>query len=118
MIIVQIVEHFFTGVFLCNSIPHLVAGLQGQPFPTPFSKPRGVADSPPLLNILWGFINLTVGLSLLAVAPVSIGLNLAFVSVLLGAAALGSYVAVHFGKCRATGNLERAGGCETADRPT
>ena len=32
---------FFAGAFLCNAIPHLVAGLQGQPFPSPFAKPPG-----------------------------------------------------------------------------
>ena len=32
---------FFTGAFLCNCIPHLCAGLQGMPFPTPFATPRG-----------------------------------------------------------------------------
>lgn len=34
---------FFAGVFLCNAVPHLAAGLQGQPFPTPFARPRGMA---------------------------------------------------------------------------
>jgi len=36
---------FFAGAFLCNCIPHLCAGLQGMPFPTPFAKPRGIGKS-------------------------------------------------------------------------
>lgn len=39
---------FFAGAFLCNALPHLAAGLQGRPFPTPFATPHGVGDSPPL----------------------------------------------------------------------
>ncbi len=33
------------GALVCNCIPHLTAGLQGQNFPTPFAKPRGVGNS-------------------------------------------------------------------------
>lgn len=91
---------FFAGAFLCNSIPHLVAGLQGQVFPTPFAKPRGVGNSSPLVNVYWGLFNGVVGLNLLTVFPVPIELNLDFGCVVLGAASLGSYLAVHFGKVR------------------
>ena len=49
------VAAFFAGAFLCNCIPHLDCGLRGAPFPTPFAKPRGIGDSSPLINVLWGF---------------------------------------------------------------
>lgn len=92
---------FFTGVFLCNSLPHLASGLQGRPFPTPFTKPRGVADSAPFLNVLWGMMNLLAGLFLLAANPVAIGLNPDFALVILGAFALGAYVSRYFAKVHA-----------------
>src|SRR5258707_15619629 len=52
----------FAGAFLCNCIPHLSSGLRGAPFPTPFARPRGVGDSPPFLNFLWGSFNLFIGI--------------------------------------------------------
>lgn len=92
---------FFTGAFLCNSLPHLASGLQGRPFPTPFAKPRGVGDSSPLMNVFWGMFNLLAGLFLLADHPVAIGINTDFAVVILGALGLGIYVALHFGKVQA-----------------
>jgi hypothetical protein len=53
---------FFAGAFLCNCIPHLSSGLRGAPFPTPFAKPKGVGNSPPFLNFLWGSFNLFIGI--------------------------------------------------------
>ncbi len=91
---------FFAGVFLCNSIPHLCSGLQGLPFPTPFAKPRGVGDSSPLVNFLWGGFNLLVGGYLLARHPVSVAPDPAFAALVAGALAIGCYLSVHFAKVR------------------
>lgn len=92
---------FFAGAFLCNAVPHLCAGLQGAPFPTPFATPRGVGDSPPLINFLWGALNLAVGLALLARHPVALGANLDCLALAVGALALGAPLSHHFGKVRA-----------------
>ena len=92
------VAWFFAGAFLCNSLPHLAAGLQGRPFPSPFAKPRGVGNSSPLVNVLWGMFNVVVGLVLLSLQPVSIGLNAPFIIVIAGALAIGVYLALHFGR--------------------
>jgi hypothetical protein len=89
---------FFAGAFLCNSLPHLAAGLQGRPFPSPFATPPGVGNSSPLVNVLWGMFNVVVGLVLLSLQPVSIGLNAPFAVVIAGATAIGVYLALHFGK--------------------
>jgi hypothetical protein len=94
---------FFAGAFLCNSLPHLFAGLQGRKFPTPFSRPATIGYSSAFTNMLWGIFNAIAGLVLLNSAPVSIGLNAGFVAAMLGAAGLGAYVAVHFGKVTAGG---------------
>src|SRR5215472_14691698 len=92
------VAWFFAGAFLCNALPHLAAGLQGRPFPSPFAKPRGVGLSSPLVNVRWGLFNVVVGLVLLSLQPVTVGLNAPFVVVIVGALAIGVYLALHFGK--------------------
>ena len=92
--------HFLTGALLCNALPHLAAGLQGQAFQTPFATPRGVGESSALVNVLWGFFNLLAGLALLTAFPVQVGWTLAFALVCGGALALGCYLAVHFAKVR------------------
>jgi hypothetical protein len=91
---------FFAGAFLCNALPHLAAGLQGKPFPTPFATPRGIGDSSPLVNFLWGLLNTIVGLVLLSLQPPAIGFNLPFAAVIAGALVLGTYLSVHFDKVR------------------
>ena len=55
---------FFAGALVCNAIPHLVTGLTGQRFFTPWAKPRGVGLSSPLENALWGSANLVVGVGI------------------------------------------------------
>jgi hypothetical protein len=60
----SIVAILFAGAFFCNCIPHLASGLRGEPFPTPFARPRGVGNSSPLANVLWGTANLAVALAL------------------------------------------------------
>ena len=55
------VSYFFGGVFLTNSIPHLVSGLMGRAFQSPFAKPPGKGLSSSTVNILWGWFNAGVG---------------------------------------------------------
>ena len=52
------VAYFFGGAFLGNFVPHFVNGISGRRFPTPFSKPPGKGLSSPLVNVLWGVLNL------------------------------------------------------------
>jgi len=95
---------FFAGVLLCNSVPHLVAGLQGSFFQSPFAKPHGVGLSSPLVNVLWGMFNLVVGALLLSTFPVEIGLTIRFATLIAGALAIGIFSALHFGKVRSGGS--------------
>ena len=95
---------FFAGALLCNSIPHLAAGLQGAPFPTPFAKPRGIGNSSPFLNFLWGACNVAVGIALLSRYPVTIDLNLDCLMFASGALLLGTYLSRHFAKLRGVPN--------------
>jgi hypothetical protein len=55
------VAGFFAGAFITNVFPHLVNGISGNAFPTPFSDPPGKGLSSPLTNVLWALFNLLVG---------------------------------------------------------
>ncbi len=50
--------YFFGGAFLANSLPHLINGISGRSFQSPFAKPPGKGLSSPAVNVLWGFFNL------------------------------------------------------------
>jgi hypothetical protein len=52
--------YFFGGALLANTWPHLGNGVSGNAFPTPFASPPGVGLSSPLVNVLWGLLNLVV----------------------------------------------------------
>jgi hypothetical protein len=54
-------SYFFGGIFFANAIPHIVAGLMGRPFQSPFATPPGEGLSSSTVNVLWGFFNLVVG---------------------------------------------------------
>ena len=56
------IGYFFAGAFLANGIPHLVQGITGQEFQTPFGAPSSA-----LLNVLWGGFNFLIGYIILAV---------------------------------------------------
>jgi hypothetical protein len=94
------VAYFFAGAFLCNCLPHLLSGLQGAPFPSPFAQPPGVGDSSPLVNFLWGAFNLFIGLALLCWRPFSPGLDPESAVFVAGFLALGVPLSLHFGKVR------------------
>ncbi|WP_394763813.1 hypothetical protein [Phenylobacterium sp.] len=55
-----LVAYVFGGAFLGNAVPHLVSGMMGQPFQTPFAKPPGQGLSSSSVNVLWGYANLAV----------------------------------------------------------
>ncbi len=88
----------FAGLFLCNCIPHLVAGLMGYPFPSPFAKPPGRGDSYPLVNFLWGFFNLVVGVALWSWSYTTLGLDLEMLFSGIGFLLMGLMLSIHFGK--------------------
>jgi hypothetical protein len=55
------VSYLFGGAFLANAVPHLVQGMSGSAFQSPFASPPGVGLSSSTVNVLWGFFNLAVG---------------------------------------------------------
>lgn len=54
-----------TGALLANAIPHFVHGVSGMPFPAPFSSFLGAGAPTAVANVLWGGLNLAIGLDLL-----------------------------------------------------
>jgi len=56
-----LLSYFFGGAFLANAIPHVVSGMMGRPFQSPFAKPPGQGLSSSTVNVLWGFFNIVVG---------------------------------------------------------
>jgi hypothetical protein len=61
----HLVCYFLGGAFLANSLPHLLNGMSGMPFQSPFAKPPGQGLSSPTINVLWGFVNLVIAWVLL-----------------------------------------------------
>lgn len=91
---------FIAGTFLCNTIPHLVSGLRGDLFPSPFASPPGKGNSPPVVNFAWGTTNLVIGGGLVSHAQGSFADLPGLGALLLGWIACGVMLAVHFGKVR------------------
>jgi hypothetical protein len=60
------IAYFFGGAFLANTVPHLVNGMSGSPFQSPFATPPGEGLSSSTVNVLWGMFNLVVAYILLA----------------------------------------------------
>ncbi|QIG79110.1 hypothetical protein [Stakelama tenebrarum] len=85
------------GMLLCNAIPHIAAGVRGEPFPSPFASPPGVGDSSPPVTFLWGAINLIAG-GALAAFWVETRLHLAFAG--FGFVLSGLLVARYFSRVR------------------
>jgi hypothetical protein len=92
---------FVSGLFLANGVPHFVQGVSGHWFQTPFASPPGVGESSPVINVLWGFLNLAVGFALLfAFAPKGSDGVAEWSLVGLGALAMAVFLARHFGRVR------------------
>ncbi len=91
-----------SGMLLTNSVPHLVQGLSGAPFQSPFASPPGVGESSPLVNFYWGFANLAGGAALLAAfSPGSKTDYFSWGLFAAGVLLIGTQLAWHFGKVRA-----------------
>jgi hypothetical protein len=56
----ELLSYFIGGAALANTLPHLVSGLMGRKFPSPFAKPPGKGQSSARTNVLWGFANLVL----------------------------------------------------------
>jgi hypothetical protein len=95
----NLIWFFFGGVFLCNAIPHVVSGLMGHPFQSPFAKPPGRGLSSSTVNVAWGVLNLAVAYILICrVGDLSLRSTADAVTLGLGFLLVGLLLARHFGR--------------------
>ncbi len=93
---------FVSGLFLANGVPHFVQGISGHWFQTPFATPRGVGESSPVVNVVWGFANFVVGFAILwSFEPKGADVVLQWIAVGLGVLAAALGLAYRFGQVRA-----------------
>ena len=94
--------HFFAGAFLANGVPHFVQGICGNRFQTPFASPPGVGESSAVVNVLWGFLNLILGVVLLRVffPPLLPPPPADSSATALGVLVMALWLAAHFAKVR------------------
>jgi len=96
---IWLLSYFFGGAFAANSIPHLVSGVMGRPFQSPFAKPSGEGLSSSTVNVVWGFFNAVA--AYLLVARVGAFDARAITHILafgLGALLISIFSARHFGQ--------------------
>ncbi|MBS1525719.1 MAG: hypothetical protein JST19_08725 [Bacteroidetes bacterium] len=89
---------FFSAVFFSNAVPHLVNGVSGDKFPTPFAKPRGRGLSSPLTNVLWGLLNILIGYILFQISRMNGDNNISLVIFFVGFGAKSVGSAINFQK--------------------
>lgn len=95
----NLISYFFGGAFLCNAIPHVVSGLMGRPFQSPFAKPPGQGLSSSTVNVAWGVLNLAVAYILICrVGEFSLRSTADAAILGLGFLLIGLFCARHFGR--------------------
>ena len=107
MLWLDLLAYFAGGALLANAVPHIVSGLLGRSFQTPFAKPPGRGLSSSTVNLLWGFANLVGGYMLVCRVGAFDARDTADVAALgLGVLLLGLGLARHFGRLHG-GNVPR-----------
>lgn len=96
---------FAAGFFLGNAVPHFVAGVMGQAFPSPFADPPGVGLSSPLVNTIWGLVNIFAGYILLRVGRVEPSNKGSMIATFLGLATVAILVSILFGNAMGNPSL-------------
>jgi hypothetical protein len=100
-----LLSYLFGGAFLANAIPHLVSGVMGKPFQSPFAKPPGQGLSSSTTNVLWGFVNLAVAYVLICrIGEFALKNTAHIVALGAGALLMALSLARHFGRFNG-GNL-------------
>jgi len=104
-----LVSYFFGGAVLTNAVPHLVSGVMGEPFQSPFAKPRGEGLSSSTVNVLWGVLNLVVGYVLVCrVGDFGLRTTSDVIPFGLGILLMGLFCARHFGRFHGGNSPERS----------
>jgi hypothetical protein len=96
---IHYLAYFGGGMFLINAVPHLVNGVSGRPFQSPFATPSGEGLSSSTVNVLWGAFNLAVGYMLVChVGNFDLRSTDDAIALGLGALVLGVVMARMFGR--------------------
>ncbi|WP_419689340.1 hypothetical protein ACN22W_21595 [Burkholderia theae] len=108
MNLLHLVSYFFGGAFLANAVPHLVSGLRGEAFQTPFANPPGRGLSSSTVNVVWGMVNLVIGYALVRrVGEFDLNATADAAALGLGMLALGLFLARRFGALHGGNDPER-----------
>jgi hypothetical protein len=95
----HLIAYVFGGAFLANAVPHLVSGMMGRPFQSPFAKPPGQGLSSSTVNVLWGFFNLAAGYVLVCrVGDIDLHRTPDAVALGFGVLVMSVFAARHFGR--------------------
>ena len=92
----QYVACFFAGSFLANVVPHFVAGVSGNKFPTPFANPPGKGLSSATTNVIWSLANLVIGFLLFRAGHLAAGETLPLLLFFAGIAVISIFAGKHF----------------------
>lgn len=104
----DLVAWFAGGAVLANAVPHLVSGLTGRPFQTPFAKPPGEGLSTATVDVLWGFGNLVIAYLLLChVGAFDRRATADVIAPALGMLSICLFSARHFGRFHGGGVTKR-----------
>jgi len=99
--------YFLGGGLLANAIPHLVRGMTGHPFQSPFATPSGKGLSSSTVNVLWGFFNLAAAYGLICWVGYFSPKSFDMLAAAIGALLIGLFSARHFGQFHG-GNISRS----------
>jgi hypothetical protein len=95
----HLLSYFFGGAFLMNAVPHLVSGVCGSPFQSPFATPPGEGLSSAVTNAEWGLLNLVIAyLLIVRVGQFNLRQTWHAVVFVTGAAVMALQLASHFGR--------------------
>ncbi len=93
------IAHFIAAAIMTNGIPHFVSGVCGRSFRTPFVRMTGKPVSPPVVNVVWGWVNFLIAFLIFAnIGPLYIGTPGDTIFVAAGMLVMGVILAMIFGK--------------------
>jgi hypothetical protein len=102
------VAYFFGGAVLANAVPHLLAGIARQPFPTPFASPPFRGLSSPAVNIAWALANVALAWVLLVgIGAIDVGQLPSLASAAAGFALMSALVARSLRRLRTATNTDQ-----------
>ncbi len=88
---------FVFGFFATNSLPHIIPGVHGKPFYSPFASPPAKGKSSAVVNVLWGFFNIVVAYILFVATEINLRDVAQGVGFLLGILITSLILAITFG---------------------